>query len=111
MRAAKVLAWGMLLVMLGILAYAFREGSFVGDGGILLGLPWGREMLVEVYVGLALFAGWVIHREHSPWRSAVWILLLACLGNLAAALYAVVALHQSRGDWNRFWRGRRAGKH
>jgi len=36
------------------------------------------------------------------------IVALLALGNVLAALYALLAAARSRGDWSRFWLGRRA---
>jgi hypothetical protein len=40
-------------------------------------------------------------------RSIVWVILMMVLGNFTAALYALIALITSRGDWKRFWLGHR----
>ena len=59
-------------------------------------LPWGRVSLIDIYVGLSFFALWVAFREKSPWVVGGWWLGLLILGNLAAAVYLVVASFSSR---------------
>ena len=108
MNAAKVIAIIGALAMGGILIYGFAVGDFAGEGSQLLRMPWGQVSLVDVYVGFMLFSGWVVFREKSLVRSAIWIVLIIVLGNFTASLYALLALYTSDGDWQRFWMGRRA---
>ena len=109
MKMAKVVAVLGVLVMAAILVYGFAVGDFGGEGQVLLSMPWGIVSLVDVYVGFVLFSGWIVYREKSLLRSVVWITLVMILGNFTASLYALIALLTSRGDWKRFWMGRRAG--
>ena len=109
MKMAKVVAVLGVLVMASILIYGFAVGDFGGEGQVLLSMPWGIVSLVDVYVGFVLFSGWIVYREKSLLRSAVWIILVMILGNLIASLYTLIALLTSGGDWKRFWMGRRVG--
>lgn len=97
-----------LLSMTGIIAYAFIAGDFNSEGVWLLAHPWGRVSLVDLYVGFVLFSLWIIYRERSFWRALPWVVLMMGLGNWTAALYVLVSLYRSGGDWKRFWLGRRA---
>lgn len=65
-------------------------GGFAEEGRQILDLAWGRVTLVDLYVGLLLFAGWIALRERSP-VVLVWLVSLIFLGNLAAAAYALMA--------------------
>ena len=104
---AKVVAVLGVLVMAAILVYGFAVGDFGGEGQVLLSMPWGIVSLVDVYVGFVLFSGWIVYREKSLLRSAVWIALVMILGNFTASLYVLIALITSRGNWKRFWLGSR----
>jgi hypothetical protein len=106
---AKIVAALGALAMAIILIYGFTVGDFGGEGQVLLSMPWGIVSLVDVYVGFVLFSGWIVYREKSLLRSAVWIVLVMILGNFTASLYALIALLASKGDWQRFWMGMRAG--
>ena len=106
--AAKVIAILGLLAMTGIIAYAFLAGDFNAEGAWLLSHPWGRVSMVDLYVGFILFSLWIVYRERSVVRSAVWVVLMMVLGNWTAALYLLIALLTSKGDWKRFWLGHRA---
>jgi hypothetical protein len=109
MTVAKIVAALGALAMAIILIYGFTVGDFGGEGQVLLSMPWGIVSLVDVYVGFILFSGWIVYREKSLLRSAVWIILVMILGNFTASLYALIALLTSAGDWKRFWMGRRSG--
>ena len=99
-----------LLTMTAVLVYGFTVGDFGGEGKELLSMPWGIVSLVDLYVGFALFSGWIVYREKSVLRSVVWVVLMMVLGFWTASLYTLIALQTSGGDWQRFWMGHRAGQ-
>lgn len=107
MSIARIIAWIGLIAMTGVIGYAFAFGNFAVEGAWITTHPWGIVSLVDLYVGFAIFSMWIVYRENSFARSAVWIALMIVLGNWTAALYVLLALHSSRGDWNRFWHGER----
>lgn len=94
MQAIRVVT-GLAAVVMGLaIVYGMVSGDFGAEGGEILDLAWGRVMLIDLYVGLALFAGWVLIRE----RSLVvvpWLVAFVLLGNFATALYAFVAAFRS----------------
>ena len=109
MKIAKIVALLGLLAMTAVLIYGFTVGDFGGEGKQLLSMPWGIVSLVDLYVGFALFSGWIVYRERSVIRSVVWVVLMMVLGFWTASLYTLIALQASGGDWQRFWMGHRAG--
>jgi hypothetical protein len=109
-KIAKLIAFLGLLAMTAVLVYGFVAGDFAKEGKQLLSMPWGIVSLVDLYVGFVLFSGWIIYREKSVLRSAVWVALMMVLGFWAGSLYTLIALQTSDGDWRRFWLGRRSGK-
>lgn len=108
MKLAKIIAWIGLLAMSAVLIYGFTAGNFNEDGSEILANPWGIVSLVDLYVGFVLFSGWIVYREKYAPVAAVWIILMLVLGFFTGALYTLVALYTSRGDWQRFWLGARA---
>jgi hypothetical protein len=108
MRLAKSISLIGLLAMTGILIYGFTVGDFLGEGARLLAMPWGIVSMVDLYVGFALFSGWIVYREKSLGPSILWVVLMMVLGFFTGALYTLLALSSSGGDWRRFWMGRRA---
>ncbi len=107
MKLAKALALFGVVAMTAVLTYAFTSGNLGEEGSLLLSMPWGIVSLVDLYVGFFLFSGWIVYREKSLVRSAVWVVLMMVLGFFTASLYAFIALQSSGGDWRRFWMGRR----
>ena len=108
MKIAKVIALLGVLAMSGILVYGFAVGNFSGEGTRLLAMPWGIVSLVDLYVGFTLFSAWIVYREKTLLPSLIWVVLMMVLGFWTGALYTFIALQTSGGDWNRFWKGRRA---
>ena len=90
MRALRATTGLLTAVMAVTIAYGFAAGSFSDEGGTILDLAWGRVTLIDLYVGLALFGGWIVLRERS-WRAVPWLIALVFLGNLASAAYAFLA--------------------
>jgi len=109
MKIAKILTFLGLLAMTAVLIYGFTAGNFSVDGGKILQNPWGIVSLVDLYTGFFLFSGWIIFREGVSLRSLIWVVLMMVLGFFTASLYALIALYQSDGDWQKFWMGRKAG--
>lgn len=108
MQLAKIITILSALAMLAAIGYALATGDFGAEGAQLLQMPWGIVTLVDVYVGFVLFAMWIAYRESSLLAKVVWVALLMVLGNLIAAVYVLLALNASGGDWRKFFLGRRA---
>lgn len=108
MKMAKGIALLGLLAMTAVLIYGFTAGDFSGEGAKLLAMPWGIVSLVDLYVGFLLFSGWIVYREKALLPSILWVALMMTLGFWTGALYTLVALQTSRGDWRKFWMGKRA---
>jgi len=108
MRAAIILAALAAAGMFALIVRAVAMGSFWQEGGVLFALAWGRVTLADLYVGFALFSGWVLFREQSTARALVCIALAMTLGNAFTTIYVLAALRGSRGSWSRFWLGHRS---
>jgi hypothetical protein len=107
MTLAKLVASLGFLAMTSVLIYGFAVGDFSAEGSQLFSMPWGIVSLVDLYVGFVLFSGWIVYREKSLARSAIWVILMMVLGSWTASLYTLIALQTSGGDWRRFWLGHR----
>ncbi len=108
MKLAKFISLIGLLAMTGILIYAFSTGSFSQEGSKLLGMSWGIVSLVDLYVGFALFSIWIVYREKAFLPALLWVVLMMVLGFWTGSLYTFIALQTSKGDWRKFWLGKRA---
>jgi len=110
MKIAKILAFLGIFAMTAVLIYGFTVGDFGTDGGEIINNPWGIVSLVDLYTGFILFSAWIIFREGLTLRSVVWVILMMVLGFFTASLYALIALYQSGGDWQKFWMGNRVNE-
>jgi hypothetical protein len=96
------------IVLAIYLATASIGGDLFAEGGRLLDLAWGRVLLLDVYAGIALFAGWIAWREaRAP--AVAWIVALLLLGNVIACIYLIRAWWLAGGDGEAFWHGQRPG--
>lgn len=108
MKIAKIIAWLGALAMTAALLNGFIAGDFGRDGGELLANPWGIVSIVDLYVGFALFSIWIAYRETNIALTVIWIILMMVLGFFTGAVYVLIALYSSKGDWVRFFLGGRA---
>jgi len=108
MTIGKIIAVLGIIAMVLALGNGFINGDFAGEGSKLLGMTWGIVSLVDLYVGFVLFSAWIVYREASMARAAVWVVLMMVFGFLTASVYALLALQSSKGNWPLFWMGKRA---
>lgn len=107
MRVAKIVSWLGLGAMTAGLANGFINGDFFEDGRKLFENPWGVMSLVDLYVGFVLFSMWIWYREKNVLKSIIWTVLMMVLGFFTACIYALIALYDSKGDWDKFFKGNR----
>ena len=107
MTAIRIFTVALTVVMFVAIGVAMATGDFGDEGAWILDHAWGRMSLIDLYVGIALFAGWVFLRERSWWVAALWLPLFIVLGNAATALYAAIASFRS-DDIRSFLLGTRA---
>jgi hypothetical protein len=79
MRVAIISTGTPTLSMALLIAYASATGSFGSEGGALLALAWGKVTLADLYLGFALFSGWVIFREARRATALVCVALVMTL--------------------------------
>ena len=104
-RTAVPVALLLFLLLAAAVGLGFASGESLGAAvGAMLEDPWGRATLIDLYIGFALFALWIVHRERG-WRAAPWIIATALLGNLVPCVYIVVAAAGARGNATHFWHG------
>ncbi len=108
MNIAKTISLLGLVAMTLAIGYAFAFGNFAVEGAWITSHPWGIVSLVDLYVGFTIFSMWIVYREKSLAARVIWVVLMMVLGNWTAALYVLLALYASRGDWKKFWMGQRA---
>lgn len=107
MVAIRIVTVTLTVVMFAAIVVAMATGDFGTEGSWILDNPWGRMSLIDIYVGIALFAGWVFLREESPWVAVLWLPAFVILGNAGTALYAAIAAFRT-DDIRAFLLGARA---
>ena len=88
LRALSLLA---AVTMTVAVVFGFLAGGFTDEGSTIWALSWGKVTLIDLYLGLVFFGVWVSVRERRLSVAVLWWMGLLVLGNLAAALYLVVA--------------------
>lgn len=91
MMAIRALAVALTVVMFGAIMVAAATGDFGEEGAWLLDHAWGRMTLIDLYVGIVLFSGWVVLREQNLWVAILWVPVFVVLGNAGTALYVAIA--------------------
>ena len=107
--AARILGMAVVAGMAVAIWFGLVEGDLLAEGSEIWALPWGRVSLVDLYLGLALFGGWVAVRQASMVSTLVWWVALVFLGNLAAGAYLTIAAFRSR-DLHQLLLGSRASR-
>ncbi|MDY0235463.1 MAG: DUF1475 family protein [Gudongella sp.] len=105
MKIAKSIIWLGSLVMIIALINVFINGNLALDGPKIIGNAWGIVSLVDLYLGLILFAIWVMFREKNIVFISFFMVLLMIFGFLAASIYVLFNLKSSNGDWKKFFLG------
>ena len=105
MKLAKIISGLGVLAMTVALFNGFINGDFFADGNAILNNPWGIVSLVDLYVGFIIFSMWIFFREKNILISIVWIVLMMILGFFTGALYVLIVLVTSKGDWLAFFLG------
>lgn len=91
MKPICVLAFGVLLVMLGVLIWASLQQALWSVPPDLIRNPWFLATLADAYCGFLIFYAWLFARE-STWNArAGWLAALLLLGNVATAIYLIIA--------------------
>lgn len=95
MTGIRVFTISLTVVMFVAIGVSMATGDFGEEGAWILDHAWGRMSLIDLYVGIALFAGWVFLRERSRWVPLLWLPVFIVLGNAGTALYAAIAALRS----------------
>lgn len=113
MKSLLIAFWGAVLVaMIWVTTWASLDRNVFVAAADLWSDPWGRATLFDTYFAFLAVWVWIAWRERTPLRSALWLVLLLTLGNIAIALYFLVALFRLRAgeSWDALFRRRALGK-
>lgn len=96
----SLLTWVFALVLAAMVFVTVRasigEGVFTA-GGRLWDDWWFRATLADAYFGFVAVFVWIAWRERSIASRLGWFVLLMTLGNIAIAVYFLIALRGLKG--------------
>lgn len=86
----QALLWTSYVVFSAYTLYCLWRENIFRAFGSLLKTTWGRQVTADLFVGLFLFAGFVLKMEGLTLTSGLWIAGFLTLGNPATLLYAAI---------------------
>ena len=92
MKSLRALAIIVLLLMLSVIAWASTREALWSIPAEVSGNPWFIATLADAYCGFIIFYAWVAYRETTWIARGLWLIALLTLGNVATAIYLLVAL-------------------
>lgn len=93
-----------LIMFFGFL-YGFMKGDLMNEGTMLFSIPWGRVMILDIYIGFVIFGIWIYFREQTIRRFLIWFIPLLFIGNLIAIAYLIYAIFNSKNDMHKLMFG------
>ncbi|MFY2558323.1 hypothetical protein ACN469_11885 [Corallococcus terminator] len=99
MESIRWLALALLTLFVGYTVHASRTESFWKSLKQVLALRWGRQVTMDLYLGLFLFNFFVYLNEGSVLVTAAWLVPTLVLGNIVPLIYFVVNFHSLVGHF------------
>lgn len=90
MESVRWLALLILVLFAGYTAYASRTESFWKSFKMVMALKWGRQVVLDLYIGLMLFSFIVYLNENSILLMLAWLIPTLILGNLVPLIYFIL---------------------
>lgn len=88
--AIKLSVWVVFFGFLGYTIYCSSREDLVGSVGKLAELHWGRQIGVDLYLGLLLALLVIYLNEGSALVALLWLLPMLAFANLASLLYFAI---------------------
>ncbi len=90
----KLLYGAILIIMIALLISASMQESILTIPPAVTLDPWFQATLVDCYFAFLSFFIWVCYREKSTAAKVIWFIAISTLGNIAMAIYVLIALMQ-----------------
>ena len=87
----KYLFWLAFLAFTSYSYYCSKYESLFSTVKVMSKRHWGRQIGIDLYIGLTMFLLLIFAHQDSTWVATLWVLPTLVFGNLAPLLY--VALH------------------
>jgi len=105
--AAKIISFAAFLAFLALIIYGVTARDFSAEGSVLLSIFWGQFTMLDIYAAFLVIFIWVVIREQSFLRSALWFILIMLGGSMSICLYVFLALMASDNNVQKLLLGRR----
>lgn len=90
MGAAKGIVWVVFILFTAYSIYCSNKESIFKSIGSMARLHWGRQIGIDLYLGLLLFLS-VIYLHEGPIAVLLWFVPVLLFANLATLLY--ISIH------------------
>lgn len=95
----KVIYALVLIVMIAVTAWSGMHENILAIPPVVLNDVWFKATLFDAYFGFMSFFFWICYREKSLALKVFLFFAIVFLGNIAMAIYALVALFRLKpGD-------------
>ncbi len=88
--AGKAIAWLAFAGFLAFTLYCSARESLFATIGKMSALHWGRQIGLDLYIGLVLFLALIALNEGSLLAALLWAAPVLLFGNLATLLYLAI---------------------
>lgn len=79
----------ILLLFSGYTVYCSRQESFIKSARTVFALRWGRQVTIDLYIGLLLFCFFIYLNEASVLITLLWLIPTLILGNIVPLIYFI----------------------
>ena len=95
----KLVYAGIFVCMVTVVTLASLKENLFAIPSVVSGDPWFIATLFDCYFAFFAFWLWICYRESSLVLKIIWFVAIACLGNIAMAVYVLINLFQLKnGD-------------
>lgn len=96
MKYLKLWAWAVLIAMLIVTTWASLQQSIFDVIKYFPDEPWWVATLYDTYFAFVFFWLWILYREGWSISSISWLVAILLLGNIAMAIYVLIAIHNAQ---------------
>jgi len=91
MESIRWVALALLILFSFYTIHASRTESFWRSLKTVMALKWGRQVVIDLYLGLLLFHFVIFLNEGSLLAMVAWLIPTLLLGNIVPLIYLVVS--------------------
>ena len=84
------IALALLIAFSGYTLYCIKTENFWSSCRSVFAYKWGRQVTIDLYIGLLIFVFFIYLNEASIASALLWLVPTLLLGNIVPLLYFVV---------------------